>query len=147
MLISELLRPNDVYLDVELETKKDVLRFLSDRVSEKCASRPEVCRHALAAREKLGSTAIGAGIALPHAQLDGLDRAMALFVRPAHPVPFAATDEGPVDLIVMLLTPSGATREHLEALASFARELRSSDTVRALREASTSEEIISAFGN
>lgn len=146
MLISDLLRPTDVFLDVDLETKKDVLRFLSDRVSEKCSSRPEVCRHALAAREKLGSTAIGAGIALPHAQLDGLDRAMALFVRPSHPVPFAAADDGPVDLIVMLLTPTGATREHLEALSGFARELRSEGTVQALREARTSEDIIAAFG-
>lgn len=146
MSITDLLQPANVYLDVELGSKKDVLRFLSDRVSEKCGSRADGCRHALAAREKLGSTAIGAGIAFPHAQLDGLDRAMAIFVRPAHPVPYAAADEGPVDLIVMLLTPAGATKEHLDGLASFARELRSVDTVRALREAQTAGDVISAFG-
>ena len=147
MSITDLLKPADVYLDVALGTKKDVLGFLSDRVSERCGSRAEMCRHALAAREKLGSTAIGAGIAIPHAQLDGLDRAMAIFVRPAQPVPYAATDEGPVDLIIMLLTPTGATREHLEALAGIARELRSAATVRGLREAQTPEEVISAFGH
>lgn len=147
MSITDLLQPANVYLDVELGSKKDVLRFLSDRVSEKCGSRADECRHALAAREKLGSTAIGAGIAFPHAQLEGLDRAMAIFVRPAHPVPYAAADEGPVDLIVMLLTPAGATKEHLDGLASFARELRSVETVRALREAQTAGDVISAFGN
>jgi PTS system nitrogen regulatory IIA component len=147
MSITDLLKPTEVYLDVELGSKKDILGFLSDRVSERCGSRAEVCRHALAAREKLGSTAIGAGIALPHAQLDGLDQAMAMLVRPAQPVAYAAADEGPVDLIIMLLTPAGATREHLEDLASLARELRSADTVRALREARTPEEAISAFGH
>jgi PTS system nitrogen regulatory IIA component len=147
MSITDLLQPANIYLDVELSSKKDVLRFLSDRVSEKCGSRADECRHALAAREKLGSTAIGAGIAFPHAQLEGLDRAMAIFVRPAHPVPYAAADEGPVDLIVMLLTPAGAIKEHLDGLASFARELRSVETVRALREARTAKDVILAFGN
>lgn len=145
MSITDLLQPEDIYLDVALGDKKHVLGFLSDRVSERCGSRAELCRHALAAREKLGSTAIGAGIALPHAQLDGLDRAMAIFVRAAHPVPYAAADGGPVDLIIMLLTPTGATRVHLEGLASIARELRSADTVRALRGARTPDEIVSAF--
>lgn len=147
MSITDLLQPANIYLDVELSSKKDVLRFLSDRVSEKCGSRADECRHALVAREKLGSTAIGAGIAFPHAQLEGLDRAMAIFVRPAHPVPYAAADEGPVDLIVMLLTPAGAIQEHLDGLASFARELRSVETVRALREAQTAKDVVSAFGN
>lgn len=145
MDITHQLQPSDVYLDVALSSKKDVLRFLSDRVSERCGSRSEVCRHALAAREKLGSTAIGAGIAFPHAQLDGLERPMVLFVRPADAVPYAAADEGPVDLILMLLTPTGATKDHLDGLASFARELRSADTVRALRQAKTAEDVLAAF--
>lgn len=145
MNISALIRPADVYLDVELGSKNEVLRFLSDRVSEKCRSQANECRQALAAREKLGSTAIGAGIALPHAQLEGLDRAMAIFVRPARPVPYAASDESPVDLILMLLTPTGAARDHLDGLSRFARALRSDDTVRHLREAQTAEDVIQAF--
>jgi PTS system nitrogen regulatory IIA component len=145
MDIRDLLKPGDVYLDVELSSKRDVLRFLSERVSEKCGSQANECRHALAAREKLGSTAIGSGIAFPHAQLDGLDRSMAIFVRPAHAVPYAAADEGPVDLIVMLLTPTGANKEHLDGLATFARLLRSPDTVRDLRAAETPADVISAF--
>jgi len=146
MNIADLLAPANVFLDVELGSKKDVLRFLSERVSAQCGSRAEGCRHALAAREKLGSTAIGAGIAFPHAQLEGIARAMAIFVRPAHPVPYAAADEGPVDLIIMLLTPAGETRQHLDGLSSFARELRSDDTVRALRTAATPADVIAAFG-
>jgi PTS system nitrogen regulatory IIA component len=145
MGITNLLQAADVYLDVDLASKKDVLRFLSDRVSEKCGSRADLCRHALAAREKLGSTAIGAGIAFPHAQLEGLDRAMAIFVRPATPVPYAAADDGPVDLIMMLLTPAGDTKAHLEGLASFARALRAPETVQALRDARTADDIIAAF--
>ena len=147
MNINDLIQPSEVYLDVDLGSKKEVLRFLSDRVSEKCGSQSSACRNALAAREKLGSTAIGAGIAFPHAQLDGLDRAMAIFVRPALPVPYAASDEGPVDLILMLLTPAGASREHLEGLSTFARALRSDSIVRQLREARTSDDVIAAFGS
>ncbi|MBD8064802.1 PTS sugar transporter subunit IIA [Devosia sp. PTR5] len=145
MNITDLIGPADVYLNVELGNKKEVLRFLSDRVSEKCRSQSSECRNALAAREKLGSTAIGAGIAFPHAQLDGLDRALAIFVRPAHPVPYAAADEGPVDLILMLLSPSGATREHLDGLSSFARALRSQGVVQKLREAQTEDDVIAAL--
>lgn len=145
MGITNLLQAPDVYLDVELASKKDVLRFLSDRVAEKCTSSADLCRHALAAREKLGSTAIGSGIAFPHAQLEGLDRAVAIFVRPAAPVPYAAADEGPVDLILMLLTPAGDTKAHLEGLASFARALRGPETVQALRNATSPDDIIAAF--
>ncbi|HEV7344886.1 MAG TPA: PTS sugar transporter subunit IIA [Devosia sp.] len=146
MKITDLLSASDVYLDVDLTSKKDVIRFLSDRVAEKCGTQADACRNALAAREKLGSTAIGGGIAFPHAQLDHLERAMAVFVRPAEAVPFAAADEGPVDLIVMLLTPSGANKEHLDGLASFARMLRSTERAQALREAASAEDVIAAFG-
>lgn len=145
--IIDLLQPADVYLDVQLDSKKDVLKFLSERVSEKCGSKADECRNALAAREKLGSTAIGAGIAFPHAQLVGLARSMAIFVRPALPVPFAAADEGPVDLIFMLLSPAGATKEHLDNLAAFAKALRAPDTVRNLRDAATAQDVISAFSD
>ena len=145
--ITDLLQPADVYLDVELASKKDVLRFLSDRVSEKCASRADFCRQALAAREKLGSTAIGSGIAFPHAQLEGLERAMAIFVRLETAVPYAAADAAPVDLIMMLLTPAGDTKSHLDGLASFSRALRSDERLQALRAAATADEIMAAFGH
>ena len=145
MNITDLIQPADVYLDVELDSKKEILQFLSDRVIEKCGSQASECRNALKAREKLGSTAIGAGIAFPHAQLDGLVRTMAIFVRPAHPVPYDARDEGPIDLILMLLTPTGAAREHLDGLSSFARALRTDNTVRLLRNAKTADNVIVAF--
>jgi PTS system nitrogen regulatory IIA component len=146
MNITDLIKPADIYLDADLASKKDVLRFLSERVSEKCGSRANECRNALMAREKLGSTAIGDGIAFPHAQLDGLDRAMAIFVRPAQAVPFAATDDSPVDLIMMLLTPTGAAKMHLDGIATLARLLRSADTVRELRAAQSAEDVVAAFG-
>ncbi|WP_453974149.1 PTS sugar transporter subunit IIA [Amorphus sp. MBR-141] len=79
------------------------------------------CRHALHAREKLESTAIGSDVAFPHAYLDGLDRTMAIFVQLAYPVPYTAADEGPVVLILMLLTATGATKEHRDGTASFAQ--------------------------
>jgi PTS system nitrogen regulatory IIA component len=147
MSITDLLQSADVHLDVDLGSKKEVLQFLSERVSERCGSRVDECRHALAAREKLGSTAIGSGIAFPHAQLEGLDKAMAVFLRPATPVEFGAADGTPVDLVLLLLTPAGASKAHLEGIASFARALRKADTIKQLRSAHSAEEVMAAFGS
>ena len=145
MNIPDLLHPADVHLDVELTNKKDVLKFLSERVSEKCGLRAGECRQALASRERLGATTIGSGVAFPHAQLEGLDAPLAILLRLSQPVDFALPGEEPVDVIVMLVTPTGATREHLEGLSAFARVLRSPDTLRSVRGAESSAHVVASL--
>ena len=85
-------------------------------------------------REKLGSTGIGNGIAIPHGKLPKLERLFGLFARLDRPIDFEALDGQPVDLIFLLLAPEGAGADHLKALARVARLLRDPDIARKLRE-------------
>lgn len=88
---------------------------------------------ALAEREKLGSTGLGAGVALPHGRLEGLTRVHGAFARLASPVDFEAVDGQSVDLVFMLLSPPDAGAEHLKALAAASRALRDRERVDKLR--------------
>ncbi len=85
-------------------------------------------------REKLGSTGIGHGIAIPHGKMPKLDRLFGLFARLDRPIDFESLDGQPVDLIFLLLAPEGAGADHLKALARVARLLRDPDTANKLRE-------------
>ena len=90
---------------------------------------PEAVQAALAAREQLGSTGLGAGFALPHARIEGLDAYLGLFVRLAKPIDFEAIDGKPVTLVFVLLIPSETTIPHVAALAAISRRFRDADLV------------------
>ena len=84
-------------------------------------------------RERLGSTGIGGGIAIPHGRLTTVAKPVGLFARLAHPVDFDAIDERPVDIVFLLVTPEGAGADHLKALARVSRLLRDRSLVEKLR--------------
>ena len=90
-------------------------------------------------RERLGSTGIGSGIAIPHARMAGLDKPCGLFARLAHPVDFDAIDERPVDVVFLLVAPEGAGADHLKALARVSRLLRDRALVDKLRATETAD--------
>lgn len=90
---------------------------------------------AVAERERLGSTGVGYGVAIPHARLEGLDEVWAVFARLETPLDYEAIDERPVDLVVLLLAPAGASSLHLKALAQVSRLLRREDIRERLRSA------------
>ena len=146
MNTSEILGRDDIYFDLPLERKREVIQFLAERVGEKTPAGVNACRSALAARERLGSTGLGSGIAIPHAQLEGLERAKAIFVRLATPIEFGAADGEPVDIVLMLLTPLGASADHLETLSRLAKTLRFAATKQRLRSAQSPDEILDALG-
>jgi len=85
-------------------------------------------------RERLGSTGIGNGIAIPHGKLARLERLFGVFARLERPIDFEALDGQPVDLVFLLLAPEGAGADHLKALARIARLLRDSEVAQKLRE-------------
>ena len=97
-------------------------------------------KNALAARERLGSTGVGQGIAIPHARLDGLKQPFGMFARIEPPIDFGAIDDRPVDLVFLLLTPA-AGGAHLAALAAIARRLRDPAVASAIRGAANAREI------
>ena len=96
---------------------------------------------ALAEREQAGSTGVGAGVAVPHARLEGLQRMRAVFVRLEHPVDFDSVDDQPADLIFALFAPPNASTEHLRTLARVSRLLRQADLREQLRLARTPDAI------
>lgn len=128
MQIAELLTPRGVIPTLRVGNKKQALQELARRaataagVAEGATDRQ--IYDLLMERERLGSTGIGAGIAVPHAKLAGLDRLFGVFARLDRPIPFDAIDNEPVDLMFMLLAPPDAGAEHLRALARVSRLLR-----------------------
>ncbi len=124
MDLSELLMPNSIKCGLKAGSKKQVLQELAA-----CAARitgiPErQIFDILADRERLGTTGVGNGIAIPHGKLAGLDRLYGVFARIETPVEFDSIDGQPVDLVFLLLAPESAGADHLKALAKISRLLR-----------------------
>ena len=114
-------------------SKRQVLQELSVRAA-RLTTRPErEIFECLTQRERLGSTGVGHGVAIPHATLRGLDGTVGLFARLERPIDFEATDDQPVDLVCALFTPDGAGADHLKALARVARVLRDDPLTAKLR--------------
>ena len=117
---------------LRVRSKSHLLTELAHRAAAATGLSQEHIREALEAREGLGSTGVGVGIAIPHAQITGLDRFYGLFVRLDRPIDYDAIDERPVDLVFLLLIPA-TTTGHLQALACVSRRLRDPDIAADLR--------------
>ncbi len=133
--LAELLSPGAVVLDLKAGSKRQVLRALAERAAEAHGLDAAPVLDALLEREKLGTTGIGDGLAIPHAKLSGLDQLVGVFARLQTPVSFEALDDEPVDLVFLLLAPTEAAADHLKALAWVARVFRNDTLCEALREA------------
>ena len=120
----------------------DGLKLVAPRIRDRGFARvgdEDGCAIRGVQREKLGSTGIGHGIAIPHGKLPKLEKLFGLFARLDRPVDFESLDGQPVDLVFLLLAPEGAGADHLKALASVARLLRDPEIAHKLRESSDSE--------
>lgn len=133
MTASDRLGPEAVLLDLVARTKTDVLTALADRAAALSRTDPGKIVRAVHEREKLGSTGVGSGVALPHAGVPGLVEPVVLVARLARSVDWEAIDDRPVDLVVAVLSPIGGPGTSFDLLAHFARHLRSEDTRRRLR--------------
>lgn len=133
MQVSDLIKPETVIADLRVADKPRALRELARRAAVHVNVTESVVRDALLARERLGSTGVGLGVAVPHARIPGLDGMHGVFARLAQPIDFDAIDGRPVDLIFLLLVPESAGGEHLAALACASRTLRNPATAKVLR--------------
>jgi len=141
MRLTDLLGPHAIVSPVIATTKKDALLELAQRAAELSGQPAREIYDAVLQRERLGSTGIGDGVAIPHGKLAKLSRIHAVFARSERPLDFDALDGAPVDLIFMLITPESAGADHLKALACAARMLRDPATVAALRKTRDPEAI------
>jgi nitrogen PTS system EIIA component len=110
--------------DLRATAKKQVLQELAKRAASVTGESERMIFDVLLERERLGTTGVGNGIAIPHGKLPGLKRPYGVFARLEKPIDFEAIDEQPVDLIFMLLAPGSAGADHLKALARVSRLLR-----------------------
>ena len=140
MDISDLIvGPQAVFASLRVSKKKQLLQEISAKAAELAGLGERQVFDVLLERERLGSTGIGGGIAIPHGKLPGLQRLHGVFARLATPVEFEAIDERPVDLVFLLLAPEAAGADHLKALARVSRLLRDRAVVEKLRAASSAD--------
>ncbi len=128
-----MISPEGVIANLRVTSKKQALQELAKRAAELTGKPERSIFEVLIERERLGTTGVGNGIAIPHGKLPGLDRLYGLFARLNKPIDFDAIDEQPVDLICLLLAPETAGADHLKALARVSRLLRDSTICEKLR--------------
>ncbi|GJE25503.1 PTS IIA-like nitrogen regulatory protein PtsN [Methylobacterium organophilum] len=136
MPILEFLQPDAVIPNLRARTKKQVLQDLSAQAAQRLPELDErEVFETLLQRERLGSTGIGDGVAIPHGKLAKLNRMFGMVARLDRPVDFEALDAQPVDVAFLLLAPESAGADHLKALAQVARVLREPGMLQRIRNA------------
>jgi PTS system nitrogen regulatory IIA component len=133
MPTTELVAPNAIIPALKVNGKKQALQEIAAKAGELTGQSERTIFEILLQREKLGSTGVGNGVAIPHGKLPKLGQVFGLFARLERPVDFDALDGQPVDLVFLLLAPEGAGADHLKALARVARLLRDPEVARKLR--------------
>ncbi|MFH5923072.1 PTS sugar transporter subunit IIA [Roseomonas xinghualingensis] len=136
------LFPADGVLDLNAPNKSGLLQILAAEAATRLGCPEEEVLSALQAREALGSTALGRGIALPHARMEGIQAPVALLARLRKPIEFEAKDGEPVDLVFLVIWPTEATEGFLPALSDICRVLREPQVPRQLRQAKSPQEAL-----
>lgn len=133
MDLSELLTPDAIAPALKVGSKKQALQELSALASKITGLPQREIFEIVLQRERLGSTGVGQGIAIPHGKMPSLERLYGVFARLVTPIEFEAMDDQPVDLVFLLLAPESAGADHLKALARISRLLRDPTVVSKLR--------------
>jgi len=134
MTLTDLVAPTAIIPALKVNGKKQAIQELAARAAVLTGQNERAILEILLQREKLGSTAVGNGVAIPHGKLPKLGRLFGLFARLERPIDFEALDSQPVDLIFLLLAPEAAGADHLKALARVARLLRDPEIAKKLRD-------------
>jgi len=134
MDVADLVAADAVLASIKATGKKQALQDVAHKAADAYGLDCRTVLEGLLGREKLGSTAMGSGVAIPHARLDGLKSIVGIFGRLCKPVDFEAPDGQGVDLMFVLLAPQGAGADHLRALAKVSRLMRSTATCEKLRQ-------------
>ena len=141
MTISALLSPQRIFLDTEITSKKKLLQLIANIVADQTQLSESSIFSSLLNRERLGSTGLGEGFAVPHARLNDLDQTLGCFFRLKEAVNFEAPDNKPVDLVFTIIIPEQATEEHLMILSSLASIFSKTEICDAIRNAGNKDEI------
>nr|WP_319483738.1 PTS sugar transporter subunit IIA [uncultured Cohaesibacter sp.] len=143
MIISDIINSENILIGAPIYSKEEALHFLSNRSAKSLNLEESDVLAALKCREDLGSTGIGAGIAIPHASVEGVLKPFTLLIKLVRPIQFDAIDEKPVDIICLILLPIGEQETHLKLLAELSRQLRRDKVIDVFRSTNTPEDIYS----
>lgn len=124
MDLSDLIKTDAIVPSLKANSKKQAIQALAEKAAAMLDLEEREVFETLIQREKLGSTGVGGGIAIPHGKLARLDHIFGLFARLSKPIDFESVDDQPVDLVFLLLAPETAGADHLKALARIARLFR-----------------------
>jgi PTS system nitrogen regulatory IIA component len=144
-VLADLLHSNDILLDLDALSKKRVFEEVGRLFDGRHGLSKAHVEQSLGKREDLGSTGLGHGVAIPHARIASLQRALGVFVRTRLPIPFDAPDEKPVSDMFVLLVPEKATEAHLQILAAIAEKFSSRAFRDKLRSCGTADEVCRLF--
>ncbi|TNE42357.1 MAG: PTS IIA-like nitrogen-regulatory protein PtsN [Alphaproteobacteria bacterium] len=133
MDLSDLISPEGVIPSLKVASKKQALQEMARRAAERTGLDARLIQEKLLERERLGTTGVGNGIAIPHGKFEELKSVVGLFARLEQPVDFESIDDQKVDLIFLLLAPEPAGADHLKALARVSRQLRNQTVCEKLR--------------
>lgn len=146
MIINDIISLDRTQCSVECHSKKRIFELISEIAVQQSPELDQVeVLSSLLTREKMGSTGIGHGIAIPHGKIKGLNNMIAVIVTSSQPIEFDAIDSKPVDIFFAILVPEEQTDKHLQALSGIARKLSDKDVVKAIRKASNKNEIVAAL--
>ena len=145
--LDKILSADQVLLDLEASSKKRVFEQAGMLFESHLGLARSIVFDSLFAREKLGSTGLGQGIAIPHGRIKGLKQAAGAFLRLATPVPFDSPDGRPVNLLFILLVPEQATEQHLQILSELAQRFAERSFREALLAAVDAPAVIALFKN
>jgi len=134
-LLAPLLPESNVLIDVTAADKRTLFDRVADLLHDKTGIKRSIILDSLLARERMGSTGLGHGIAIPHGRVKGLREAVGCFVRTQSPIPFDAPDDVPVRLLFVLLVPEKSTDLHLEILSELAQMFSDRNVRNALMDA------------
>ncbi|WP_394693093.1 PTS IIA-like nitrogen regulatory protein PtsN [Hyphobacterium sp.] len=142
MALPDLLSAETVLGSLSATNRKQALQMISEAAAAKLGLDSRIIFDAVMERERLGSTGVGDGVAIPHARLEGLDHVFGLFAKLKNPIDFDAIDGRPVDLVFLLLAPETSGAEHLKALARISRVFRREDIRSHLRATETRDGMV-----
>ena len=141
MQLSEILTLDCTKSAVQCTSKKRALEMISEIVAEHTGQNSTELFECMLSREKMGSTGIGNGIAIPHARMHSSDKAIAVLLQCESPIEFDAIDNRPVDLLFALLVPDAQCKEHLKTLSCMAERLNDKLILKQLRKAESDQEL------
>ena len=145
MKIVEFIKPDSIYVDVDVDSKKNLFKQISNIFSKDDLDKGSVIIEKLNERERLGSTGIGNGVAIPHSKINSIEKTKVIFLKLKSAVDFSASDKIDVDLVFVILAPKNCQSEHLLVLSSISSFLRKKSIIQRLRDLKKPMEIHNFF--